>query len=168
MWSSSVSDNPLNKLAYIGCMSVLSTLGDAKSALAAEKHKVEESIKFGRPLPSDDSFTAFAQEFLRHQKRRVAPYSAKDRITDAEFIRQKGIIEQHLVPFFGDDKITAIRKARVLDYINGRMGEGASDGTIIKERNVLRRMFNIAIDKDKISVNPADGRSLRGHMPADR
>jgi integrase len=32
---------------------------------------------------------------------------------------------------------------------------------------VLRRMFNIAIDKDKISVNPADGRSLRGHMPAE-
>jgi integrase len=135
-------------------------------ALAAEKLKVEEAIKFGRPIPSKDSFSAFADEFLQHQKRRITGYSAKGHITQAEYERELGIVEQHLKPFFGEMKLASIRKADVLSYINKRMGD-ISDGTIIKERNVLRRMFNIAFDKEKITTNPADGRSLRGHMPAE-
>jgi integrase len=142
------------------------TLEQARMALAAEKLKVEETIKFGRPVPSKDSFAAFADEFLHHQKRRIAGYSAKGHITQAEYERQLGIVEQHLKPFFGEMKLASIRKAEVLSYINRRMGE-VSDGTIIKERNVLRRMFNIALDKEKLAANPADGRSLRGHMPTE-
>jgi len=137
---------------------------DARSSLAAEKMKVEEAIKFGRPLPSEDSFAEFADEFLKFQKRRIAPYSAKGRITAAEFNRQESIVEKHLVPFFGEKKLASIRKPDVIDYINRRMGE-VSDGTVIKERNVLRRLFNIAIDKERIVANPADGRNLREHMP---
>ncbi|MGA8529989.1 MAG: tyrosine-type recombinase/integrase, partial [Acidobacteriaceae bacterium] len=142
------------------------TLEQARMALAAERLKVEEAIKFGRPVPSRDSFATFADEFLQHQKRRIANYSAKGHITRAEYERQRGIVEQHLKPFFGEVRLAAIRKADVLRYVNQRMGM-VSDGTIIKERNVLRRMFNIALDKEKIATNPADGRSLRGHMPAE-
>lgn len=142
------------------------TLQQARSALHAEKLKVEETIKFGRPLPSEDSFETYAQEFLKTQKRRIAPYSAKGHITEAEYERQRGIVERHLIPFFGDKKLAAIRKPDVIDYINERMDE-VGDGTIIKERNVLRRLFNVAIDKEKIAANPADGRSLKGHMPTE-
>lgn len=142
------------------------TLQQARSALQAEKLKVEEAIKFGRPLPSEDSFEVFAKEFLKTQKRRIAPYSSKGHITAAEYERQRGIVELQLIPTFGGKKLASVRKSDVIDYISKRMGK-VSDGTIIKERNVLRRLFNVAIDKEKIAANPADGRSLKGHMPVE-
>jgi integrase len=39
-------------------------------------------------------------------------------------------------------------------YINSRTGI-VSDGTVIKEGNVLKRLFYVAIDLDKIGTNPA-------------
>jgi integrase len=131
------------------------TLEDAKKALAAEKHKVEEAIKFGKPLLSEDSFAAFADEFLRYQERRIAPKVARGKLSQAEYDRQEGIVKQHLKPFFGPDvKLAAIRRKDVRAYINSRMGK-VSDGSIIKEVNTLKRMFNIAVEDEKISVNPA-------------
>jgi integrase len=43
----------------------------------------------------------------------------------------------------------------VAAYINSRMGE-VGDGTIIKEVNTLKRLFNIAVEGEKILVNPAN------------
>jgi integrase len=51
-------------------------------------------------------------------------------------------------------KLKIIRRKDVAAYINSRMGQ-VGDGTIIKEVNTLKRMFNIAIEGEKITVNPA-------------
>ena len=51
-------------------------------------------------------------------------------------------------------KLAAIRRKDVRAYINIRMGK-VSDGSIIKEVNTLKRMFNIAVEDEKITVNPA-------------
>src|ERR1700761_4675058 len=72
------------------------TLEDARSALAAERHKVEEAIKFGKPLLTEDSFEVFAADFLKHQERRIAPKVAKGKLSQAEYDRQAGIVRQHL------------------------------------------------------------------------
>ncbi len=130
------------------------TLQQAQAALAAEKHKVEEAIRFGKPLPTEDSFAQFAKEFLKHQERRISPMVVKGKISRAEYNRQAGIVERHLTPFFGDMKLAAIRRADVIRYIHSRMGE-VGDGTIIKETNTLKRLFNVAIELDKIGTNPA-------------
>src|SRR5580700_3934935 len=98
------------------------TLQQARSALQAEKLKVEEAIKFGRPLPSEDSFEIFAQEFLKMQERRIAPRVVGGKISQAEFTRQQGIVDKHLLPFFGAMKLAAIRKADVTRYIHERTG----------------------------------------------
>ena len=131
------------------------TFTQAKEALDAEKLKVAEAIKFGKPLLSEDSFAAFAHEFLRYQERRIAPKVARGKLSQAEYDRQEGIVKQHLKPFFGSDvKLAAIRRKDVRAYINSRMGK-VSDGSIIKEVNTLKRMFNIAVEDEKITVNPA-------------
>lgn len=130
------------------------TLQQARAALAAEKLRVEEAIKFGKPLPTRDSFEEFAGEFLKHQERRISPQVVKGKISQAEYIRQKGIIELHLRPFFANVKLAAIRRADVIRYIHGRTGL-VSDATVIKEVNVLKRMLNIALDLEKIPSNPA-------------
>jgi hypothetical protein len=136
------------------------TLEEAKAALAAEKHKVAEAKKFGRPLPSEDSFEAFADEFLKYQEKRISPQVAKGKLSQEEYIRQKGIVEQHLKPFFGEAKLAAIRRSDVVRYMHKRTGE-VTDGSIIKEINVMKRLFNVALDLDKIPANPAQ----RAPMP---
>lgn len=136
------------------------TLEQAKMALAAEKLKVEEHIKFGRPEPSKDSFEVFANEFLKIQERRISSRVVRGKISQAEFVRQQGIVKTKLIPFFGSMKLAAVRKADVVKYINDRTGE-VSDGSIIKEINTLKKLFNTALDLDKIPKNPA----LRAPLP---
>jgi integrase len=130
------------------------TLTQAHAALAAEKQRVEEEFKFGKPLLTEVTFNNFAAEFLDHQKRRIAPKVAKGKLSQGEYIRQKGIVESHLMPFFGSMKLASIRRKDVRAYINDRMGT-VSDATIIKEVNTLKRLFNIAVEDEKIEINPA-------------
>jgi hypothetical protein len=39
-------------------------------------------------------------------------------------------------------------------YVHNRTGQ-VSDGTIIKETNTLKKLFDVAFDLDKIPTNPA-------------
>jgi integrase len=132
----------------------VSTLQQAKDALAAEKLKVEEAKKFGRVLPTEETFDKMADDFIDYQERRIASKVVRGKLSKTEFERQKGIIEGHLKPFFGKFRFASIRRKDVAAYINSRMGE-VGDGTIIKEVNVLKRLFNVAIEAEKIAVNPA-------------
>ncbi len=130
------------------------TLQQAQTALAAEKLRVEEEIKFGKPLLSEDTFNTFADEFLKFQKKRIAPKVVKGKMSQVEYDRQSGIVERHLKPFFGTMQLAKIRRKDVAAYIHSRMGE-VGDGTIIKEVNTLKRLFNIALELEKIATNPA-------------
>lgn len=130
------------------------TMEAAEAALATEKRNVEKARVLGQPLPSEDSFEAFAREFLKIQERRVSPRVVKGKISQAEYTRQKGIVETKLVSHFGPMKLAAVRKADVVRYIHGRTGK-VSDGSIIKEVNTLKKLFNTALDLDKIPTNPA-------------
>lgn len=126
----------------------------AERALAAEKARVVEARTLGRPLPSEDSFETFAKDFLKMQERRISPRVVKGKISRAEFTRQQGIVDTKLIPHFGSMKLAAVRKADVIRYIHDRTGK-VSDGTIIKEVNTLKKLFNVALDLDKIPANPA-------------
>jgi integrase len=130
------------------------TLEQAKIMLAAERLKVEEAIKFGKPLPTEETFASFSNTFLDYQERRIAAKVVKGKLSQAEYDRQKGIVEQHLKPFFGSMRLAAIRRKDVAGYIDGRVGK-VSDGSIIKEVNTLKRLFSVAVEKGKIEVNPA-------------
>jgi hypothetical protein len=65
-----------------------------------------------------------------------------------------GIVDKQLKPFFGSIKLAAVRRKDVVGYIKSRMGE-VGDRTIIKEVGVLKRLFNVAIEGEKIAINPA-------------
>jgi hypothetical protein len=108
----------------------------AREALASEKAKVEKARILGQPLPSDDTFKEWADAFLKHQERRITPQVIRGKLSRAEFIKQKGIIEAQLKPFFGTMKLAAIRKADVVRYIHQREAK-VTIGTVIKEVNTL-------------------------------
>jgi integrase len=130
------------------------TVTEARQILAAEKHKVDQAKIYGGPLPSDETFADWADEFLKIQKNRITPQVVRGKLSQAEFIRQKGIIESKLNPAFGTMKLAAMRKADVIRYIHSRTGQ-VSDATVIKEVNTLKRMLTVAVDLDKIAANPA-------------
>ncbi len=135
------------------------TLEQARTKLSEEKRKVEEHLKFGKPLPTEETFDDFADEFLLHQRKRIAAKVVKGKISQAEYDRRKGIVEKHLKTHFGGLKLAAIRKKDVNAYINKRLG-AVSDATIIKEVGTLKRLFRVAIDAEKVEVNPATGSDM--------
>ena len=126
----------------------------AREALAAEKARVEKARILGQPLPSEETFAHWADEFLKFQQQRITPQVVRGKLSRAEFIRQKGIIEAQLKPFFGTMKLATIRRGDVVRFIHRREGE-VSSGTVIKEMNCLKRIFNVALDLEKIGANPA-------------
>ena len=131
-----------------------STLTQARALLDAEKGRADHQRTTGIVPPTEESFADFIAEFLSYQKRRIASKVVRGKLSQIEYERQKGIVQKHLKPFFGGMKLKAIRRKDVAAYINSRMGE-VGDGTIIKEVNTLKRLFNIAIEGEKITVNPA-------------
>lgn len=126
----------------------------AKDMVAAEKAKAEKQRVVGYAPPTEDTFNTFADEFLKFQKKRIAPKVVKGKMSQVEYDRQRGIVERHLKPFFGTMQLAKIRRKDVVAYIHSRMGE-VGDGTIIKEVNTLKRLFNVALDLEKIAANPA-------------
>ncbi len=130
------------------------TVTEARQILANEKAKVERAKILGTPLPSEETFEYWADEFLRFQETRITPQVMRGKLSRAEYVRQQGIIESKLKPFFGSMKLAAIRRGDVIRFIHQREAKAAS-GTVLKEMGVLRRMLNVAIDLEKISTNPA-------------
>ncbi len=66
-----------------------------------------------------DTFDQFADEFLRHQKGEVS---------EVEYTRQKGIVEQHLKPFFGKGgkRLSAISRGDVIGGTGSTLGRNRS------------------------------------------
>lgn len=137
----------------------VSTLQQAQTALVRIKDKVQYEIDHGIAPPSEERFEEFAKDFLNYQRRRISPTVVRGKISQKEFTRQEGIVEGHLIPYFGQMKLSTIRKKDVAGYIDSRTG-AVSDGSIIKEVNVLKRMFNLAVEREKIATNPVKGVKL--------
>jgi integrase len=130
------------------------TVKEARAILAAEKLKIEEARKFGKPLPSEETFTQWADEYLDLIKRSISSHVERGRMSQGEYIRQHSAIKTKLRPFFGPMRLALIRRSDVIRYIHSRTGRVAA-GTLTKEMGVLRRMLSVALDLEKIAANPA-------------
>jgi integrase len=68
-------------------------------------------------------------------------------------IRPKGILENHLLPAFGDRSLTSLTAKDGLDYVLRRRQAGASDGTIRREWQVAMRLLNLGVRYDWLDKN---------------
>lgn len=135
------------------------TMQEAIAELAEEKKRAAK-IRAGETLPlTEDTFAAFADQFLKYQRKRISVAVTRGKLSAAEYTRQEGIIKSHLTPFFGQMKLSLIRKGHVTEYIHKRTGVIA-DATLLKEAGVLKRIFNVAVDLEKIAANPASKAKL--------
>lgn len=71
--------------------------------------------------------------------------------------RTKQIIEQYLVPAFGDMALSRIPPAAVEDYKRGRLEAGAAPTTVTKEIRTLQAVLNRAKAGGEIRENPVAG-----------
>lgn len=112
-------------------------------ALEAVKRIHNGSAQGIQETPSQ-TFNAFLPTYWQ-------AFRAKGRV---DAVRPEGIIDNHLVPRFGDKPLSEVNDPAVgMDYITARMKEGATAGTIQREWNVLMRIINLAVDFDKLNKN---------------
>lgn len=124
------------------------TLQQARSLLNAEKARVERIRTLGYAPPSAESFSAVAARFLKHQRARLTP---------AAYVREEGIIEKHLKPFFGEGtRLASVRRVDVQRYVTERTADVAA-ASVTKELNVLKHMMSLAVEWELIPANPAHG-----------
>src|SRR6185437_7222954 len=86
------------------------TLTQAKLARSAELTRAETAKTLGFAPPGEETFAEVAKSFLAHQK---------PRISAAGYERERGIVEDHLQPFF-NQPIRGIRRLDVQRYVTKR------------------------------------------------
>jgi integrase len=124
-----------------------STLTQARAVLAAEKQRVEKAQVLGYTPPGDETLSDVIPRYLKHQKARNTP---------GAYERTRGIAETHLKEAFGSMRLANIRKMNVQHYITKRCGE-VSPSSVVKELNVLKHLFTLAIDWEIVPINPCHG-----------
>ena len=67
------------------------------------------------------------------------------------------ILDNHLVPYFGDRDLREISEADLLEYIRLKLDAGQKPATILTALSVLRRVLNLAARDGLITRNPANG-----------
>jgi len=66
-----------------------------------------------------------------------------------------GIIDHHLVPFFGPRLLAELREPDLLEFIGQKLDSGLSPATVSNSLSVLRRVLNLAAQEGHVTRNPA-------------
>jgi integrase len=124
-----------------------STVQEARDLLAAERARVEKVRTLGYTPPSQISFAEASERFLAHQRPRLCA---------SGYERCRGIVEDHLKPFFAGE-LRSVTRASVNRFVTARSAE-MSPSSVIKELNVLKRMLRLCEEEwELIPVNPSRG-----------
>lgn len=148
-WISFVDETGKRRQQYGG--PTVTQAREKRDELRAKARKNKVAIANGEPFPTEDTFGTTAKRYIEYQRKRCAA----GQLSEQEMGRQQGIVEQHLVPFFGKMKLAAIRPSKIHAYVEARTGEVAA-ATITKECNVLKHFLGVACDRwELIPSNPA-------------
>lgn len=122
------------------------TLSQARSARAAELVRVEQAKALGFAPPGKETVSDVSARFLTHQKARL---------TAKAYTREKGVVNEHLCPFFSGP-IAAIRRVDVQRYISKRSAE-VSAHSVQKELNILKHLLRLAVEWEIVPFNVSQG-----------
>ncbi len=100
--------------------------------------------KFAGPAADRVTFEELAADFLNE-------YRANGRKTLREAMIR---VNKHLLPFFGGKTAHKINTTDVREFIAQRQEEGAENGTINCELSAFKRMFNLAMQAEKMARRP--------------
>jgi excisionase family DNA binding protein len=92
----------------------------------------------------DPGFKEFSEEYLRE-------YAVKRK---RSWRSDQCYLRGHLVPFFGNMRLSEITRQNVEQYSSRRVEEGVKKSTVNRELAVLRKMMFKAIDWGRLDQNP--------------
>jgi len=116
----------------------------AKLALKDVQVKIAQG-KIGIEKPKNIPFSEFAREYAKYCKVNKAENS---------FQRDLGIINVHLIPFFGSRFLHTITAKEIERYKAERLGKVKSQ-TLNRELSTLKHLFKMAVEWGYIRENPA-------------
>lgn len=121
----------------------------------AEQYKIEQAVYDATgevPTSNDMPFDSWAKKFLK---------SIKGTIKDSTYeLHYRNIIENHLTPYFGKRKISAIKQIDIQTYFNSKQSDLSLE-TMKMHRVALHKIFESAVQNDIILKNPCDGIRLK-------
>ncbi|MDG6004969.1 MAG: site-specific integrase [Candidatus Brocadia sp.] len=122
--------------------------GDKKLAKAIEakiKAGLVEGKFFDKPIGHNKTFKDMMEKLMKE-------YAHKNSLNTQ---KSYSVSLKHLLPYFGDSRLTAITPRMISEYKVLRYNEGVKPATINRERALLSKAFNLAIKEwEWIKENP--------------
>lgn len=82
--------------------------------------------------------------------------------------RNLGILDRHVLPQWGDVKLSDVTHEDVQAWVNGLTASGLAGGSVRKVTGVLSSILDLAVRSRRLSGNPAKGVVLPKQRPARR
>jgi integrase len=120
-------------------------------AAKKEYRSVKNALDKGEPLPFTVSKKTFAQMAEKYWE------TCRGTWSPIEALRVRGMLDHHLLPFFGAMKLAKIRRVHIDEYVALRQQEGTAPAGINKERVRLHHLFAKCIAWEEVTRNPCSG-----------
>ena len=125
-------------------------VGDKKAAEAVAS-TIRAKLQLGefgfedeKPIPT---FKEYADSWIKT----TVPATCKEStVRDYE-----SLLENHILPDFGNHKMTSINRGAVKDFLLDKINSGYAKSTVSHMKNVLSGVFTKALDDEIIQANPA-------------
>ena len=118
--------------------------GDTPEALEDAKQACKEHYLYGREIPEDQLFYAYAENWYRLKKESF--------ISGASRSSYKSMFVKHLLPTFGLQRLTAIGSNQLQEFLNGFAGQSKSMITLAV--GILKSIFSNAYAEGIIPRDP--------------
>ena len=119
--------------------------GKNKLELEIAKQACREHFILGRPIPKDQAFYEYAEEWYRLKKE---PF-----ISQASRASYKSLFMRHLLPAFGLQRMTAINASQLQEFLNEFAGASRSQITLVV--GTLKAIFASAYAEGIIERDPS-------------
>ncbi len=111
--------------------------------------EVQVDIERGRwidPAGADLSLSVWADGFLS-LARRLSPSTQETYRRD---------LHRHILPRFGAERIGRLPADAIEHWLNDEIAAGLAPSSVHRHYRTLRRMLQVAVEKEKIPANPCD------------
>jgi integrase len=133
-------------------------LADAKAwrsdaSSAARQHKLRG--------PSRLTVAEYAGRFLAGVRDGSIPNRSGDRYAPSSIRGYERCLRLRVLPELGARKLTDVTRADVQDLADQLTADGLAASTVLNTLDPLRRMYDRAVKRDLVAIDPTDGLELR-------
>ena len=122
----------------------------SKSAVEEVASKIEAKLKLGEFNFEDEKPTRTFKDYADSWKKITGPATCKESTVE----NHTHLLKNHVLPVFGDIEVTDINRAKVKNFLHGKINEGYAKSTVNNLRAVISDILNEAVDAGVILANP--------------